>query len=309
MCSDNHWRQCLMKKYVCFIAIIMLPVFISGVGCKKNGTEYNPNPLVLNFESIRVSVFGSSGSSVDLNVTGGTKPYPYIWSNGKITEDIRNRIAGAYLVTVTGENTETITDSTVFLQPNETGTVTDIDGNLYQTVKIGNQWWMAENLRVTRDSRGNPISSYVYNNDERMALTYGRLYTWQAMMNGSSSPGAQGISPDGWHIPSIDEWQILIDFLGGNAVAGGKMKEPGTEHWRSPNAGATNSSGLTLVASGSYVVSQNRFCDLKAGAHILTSSSDGDFGIFVAVASHSSDIGSDLISKTDIGFSVRCVKN
>jgi uncharacterized protein (TIGR02145 family) len=168
---------------------------------------------------------------------------------------------------------------------------------------------MAENLRVTRDSRGNPISSYVYNNDERMALTYGRLYTWQAMMNGSSSPGAQGIAPDGWHIPSIDEWQILIDFLGGNAVAGGKMKEPGTEHWRSPNAGATNSSGLTLVASGSYVVSQNRFCDLKAGAHILTSSSDGDFGIFVAVASHSSDIGSDLISKTDIGFSVRCVKN
>ena len=298
-----------MKKYVYLIAIIMLPIFISEVGCKKNGTEYNPDPLVFNLEPIRVGVYGGSDGSINLNVTGGTRPYQYLWSNGEVTENIRNLIAGAYLVTVADKNAETIKDSTVFMQPNETGTIADIDGNLYQTVKIGNQWWMAENLRVTHDSQGNPISSYVYNNDERMALTYGRLYTWQAMMNGSSSPGTQGIAPDGWHIPSIDEWQILIDFLGGNVVAGGKMKEPGTEHWSSPNAGATNSSGLTLVASGSYVVSQNRFCDLKAGAHILTSSSDGDFGIFVAVASHSSDIGSDLISKTDIGFSVRCVKN
>jgi len=101
----------------------------------------------------------------------------------------------------------------------------------------------------------------------------------------------------------------LIDYLGGNEVAGGKMKEPGTEHWSLPNAGATNSSGLTLVASGSYVVSQNRYCDLKAGAHILTSSSDGANGIFVAVASHSPDIGQATISKTDIAFSVRCIKN
>ena len=87
------------------------------------------------------------------------------------------------------------------------------------------------------------------------------------------------------------------------------MKEMGDKHWRSPNIGATNSSGLTLVASGSYVVSQHRYCDLKAGAHILTSSSEGDLGIFVAVAGHSPDIGSATISKHDVAFSVRCVKN
>jgi uncharacterized protein (TIGR02145 family) len=191
----------------------------------------------------------------------------------------------------------------------ETGTVTDVHGNVYKTVKIGDQWWMAENLRVTRDAQGNAIQSYVYNEDESMASVYGRLYTWQAMMNGSTSPSAQGIAPDGWHIPSLDEWQTLIDYLGGNEVAGGKMKEKGNEHWRSPNVGATNSSGLTLVASGSYVVSQNRYCDLKAGAHILTSSSDGDFGLFVAVAGHSPDIGSAPISKHEVAFSVRCVKN
>jgi uncharacterized protein (TIGR02145 family) len=191
----------------------------------------------------------------------------------------------------------------------ETGTVTDVDGNVYKTVKIGGQWWMAENLRVTKDPEGNPIRSFVYNNDDRMASTYGRLYTWQAMMNGSSSPETQGIAPAGWHIPSLEEWQTLIDYLGGSEVAGGKMKETGLEHWAAPNAGATNSSGLTLVAAGSYVVSQNRYCDLKAGAHILTSSSEGDFGIFVAVATHSADIGSSSIPKADIAFSVRCVKN
>ena len=187
--------------------------------------------------------------------------------------------------------------------------IVDVDGNIYTTLKIGDQWWMAENLRVTRAPDGSSITSYAYNNDENMAPVYGRLYTWQAMMNGSTDPGAQGIAPPGWHIPSIDEWQILIDYLGGNEIAGGKMKEPGTEHWGSPNTGATNSSGLTLVAGGSYVISQNRFCDLNAGAHILTSSSEAANGIFVAVAAHSPEIGSATISKTDIAFSVRCIKD
>jgi len=191
----------------------------------------------------------------------------------------------------------------------EQGQVTDVDGNVYKTVKIGNQWWMAENLRVTKDPDGNSITSYVYDNNESMALTYGRLYTWQVMMNGSSNPGSRGIAPDGWHIPSIDEWQILTDYLGRDEVAGGKMKEQGTEHWDLPNADATNSSGLTLVASGSYVVSQNRYCDLKGGAHILTSSSDWDLGVFIAVDKNSGNIGNATIPKTDIAFSVRCVKN
>jgi uncharacterized protein (TIGR02145 family) len=199
-------------------------------------------------------------------------------------------------------------DTSLIDSPMEWGQVVDRDGNVYRTVKIGPQWWMAENLRVTKAPDGSPITSYAYNNDEDMALVYGRLYTWQTMMNGSTDRGAQGISPAGWHIPSLEEWQVLTDSLGGNEIAGGKMKEPGTEHWGSPNVGATNSSGLTLVASGSYVISQDRFCDLKAGAHILTSSSEDDSGIFVAVASHSANIGSALISKTDIAFSVRCVK-
>jgi uncharacterized protein (TIGR02145 family) len=79
---------------------------------------------------------------------------------------------------------------------------------------------MAENLKVTRDPRGNAIASYVYNDDDSMAPVYGRLYTWEAMINGSTSPGAQRIAPDGWHMPFLDEWQTLIDYLGGEEVAG-----------------------------------------------------------------------------------------
>ena len=85
--------------------------------------------------------------------------------------------------------------------------------------------------------------------------TYGRLYTWDALMNGSSSSstnpsGVQGVCPTDWHVPSHAEWAELIDYLGGTSVAGGKMKETGTVYWNSPNAGATNESGFTALPGG-----------------------------------------------------------
>jgi len=140
-----------------------------------------------------------------------------------------------------------------------TGTVTDIDGNTYQTVRIGDQWWMAENLKVTHYRNGNPIpietadipwrnlttGAYCnYNNDVNNVAVYGRLYNWYAVND------VRNIAPEGWHVPSDAEWQTLVDYLGGNAIAGGKMKETGTTHWNSPNTGATNESGFTARAGG-----------------------------------------------------------
>ena len=135
------------------------------------------------------------------------------------------------------------------------GTVTDFDGNVYQTVQIGNQVWMAENLKSTHYSDGSPISSLAYNNDEASAATYGRLYTPEAFMRGaagsSANPsGVPGAAPSGWHIPSPAEWQKLITTLGGVAIAGGKMKEGGTTHWLSPNSGATNESLFAALPAG-----------------------------------------------------------
>jgi len=120
----------------------------------------------------------------------------------------------------------------------EIGSVKDIDGNVYKTVKIGEQWWMAENLKVKHDPQGNPITSYVYRNVEENEDIYGRLYKWNDAMNGSSNARSQGIAPDGWHIPSNSEWKELINHIGGKSEAGGKLKESGEEHWQSPNSGA-----------------------------------------------------------------------
>ena len=139
----------------------------------------------------------------------------------------------------------------------EFDTITDArDGQEYRIVKIGEQWWMAENLRATHYADGTPITiiesetewdslestakAYCwYNNDSSTnAKTYGALYTWTGAMNGSASSnlnpsGVQGVCPIGWHIPANDEWTTLVTYLGGGSVAGGKMKSTGTDLWRS----------------------------------------------------------------------------
>lgn len=139
------------------------------------------------------------------------------------------------------------------------GTVTDIDGNTYQTIKIGNQWWMAENLKVIHYSNGEAIPNETgndawiglangaycaYNNDNGNVSTYGLLYNWYAVDD------SRNIAPAGWHVPTDEEWQTLVDYLGGNSVAGGELKEEGTTHWDSPNTGATNESGFSALPGG-----------------------------------------------------------
>jgi uncharacterized protein (TIGR02145 family) len=137
--------------------------------------------------------------------------------------------------------------------------VTDYVGNVYQTVLIGNQCWMMENLKVTHYRNGTFITNVIdnaewqnlstgaycsYNNDPTNVAVYGLLYNWYAVDN------THNIAPVGWHVPTDDEWQDLIDYLGGYEIAGGKMKETGTMHWQSPNTGATNASGFTALPGG-----------------------------------------------------------
>lgn len=129
-------------------------------------------------------------------------------------------------------------------------TAVDYDGNTYGVVHIGNQFWMAENLKTTHSANGASVSNLIYNNDVNNLDVYGRLYTWSNAMSGSN--GNQGICPNGWHIPTDAEFQELIDYLGGDAVAGGKLKEAGINHWITPNTGATNSSGFDGLPAGFY---------------------------------------------------------
>jgi uncharacterized protein (TIGR02145 family) len=135
-------------------------------------------------------------------------------------------------------------------------TVTDIDGNVYNTVTIGAQVWMKENLHVTKYRNGEAIPTttadiaaeatpkyqWAYGGDINNAAVYGRLYTWYAATD------SRGLCPTGWHVPTNAEWTTLTDYLGTDP--GGKMKEAGTAHWTTPNTGADNSSGFTALPGG-----------------------------------------------------------
>jgi len=121
-------------------------------------------------------------------------------------------------------------------QGGTTGTVTDIDGNVYHTVTIGNQEWMAENLAY-EPSSGN---YWAYDNDNSNVETYGYLYDWETALD---------VCPTSWHLPSDAEWSTLTTYLGGESVAGGKLKEIGITHWK-PNTAATNETGFTALPGG-----------------------------------------------------------
>jgi uncharacterized protein (TIGR02145 family) len=204
----------------------------------------------------------------------------------------------------------------------KSGTLTDIDGNKYRTVKIGTQWWMAENLQVTKYSNGDTIpykldhsagstvfqgAYYNYNNDTKNVVTYGRLYNWYALNDNRK------ITPEGWHVPSDHEWQVLIDFLGGNAIAGGEIKESGFAHWSSPNTGATNSSGFSALPGGYYIY--GGFLGLGIIAHLWSSTEDPCMASdthfcahFWSLVNESSSIGFFWEIKRN-GYSVRLIKD
>jgi uncharacterized protein (TIGR02145 family) len=148
-----------------------------------------------------------------------------------------------------------------------TPTVKDIDGNTYNTVQIGTQCWTKENLRVTKysdgtviplDESGGPVGNgtgqtwssrttgarTVYGHSAGNLATYGYLYNWYAAID------KKGLCPSGWHVPFDGEWTTLITYLGGDRIAGGKMKSIGTTYWESPNTEVTNEGGFSVLPGG-----------------------------------------------------------
>ncbi|OVE79382.1 hypothetical protein BVY01_02735 [bacterium I07] len=198
-----------------------------------------------------------------------------------------------------------------------TSTLTDVDGNVYKTVKIGNQVWMAENLKVTHYRNGDPIAHVTrtsswqdlstgaycnYDNSASNVSTYGCLYNWYAVND------SRKIAPAGWHVPTDAEWQTLVDYLGGSGVAGGKMKESGTLHWKSPNTGATNASGFSALPGG-YRTNDGSFYYIGIGAFFWSSTEDdGNYAWNRGLIYTGSEVYRSIYHK-HYGFSVRCVRD
>lgn len=190
------------------------------------------------------------------------------------------------------------------------GTVTDYDGNVYETVEIGTQTWLKQNLRSLHYADGSPIDeAYAYDDDESYVPDYGRLYTWDAVMGTgkNTSAKAQGVCPDGWHVPSEAEAETLQDFLGGHMVAGGKMKETGFTYWEDPNTGATNESGFSARGAGNMSSNGNYF-NLKVTFKMWTSTENGSQSIRMLIMNNSANTAFGTKPKT-MGFSVRCIKD
>lgn len=160
------------------------------------------------------------------------------------------------------------------------GKFTDVrDSKQYSWVLIGDQTWMAENLNISIiiDPRNgqitnNAIQALCYDDDEVNCTAFGGLYSWEVIDQYISDEGVKCICPVGWHLPTDSEWQVLIDYLGGDKVAGGSLKEAGITHWDKPNTGATNSSGFSALASGLFSTSLGGFINKGGACHFWTSS-------------------------------------
>jgi uncharacterized protein (TIGR02145 family) len=254
----------------------------------------------------------SGTEKASINSTGLITALDNGTSTARATANDGSGVYGTLMITITNQS---VPGTGIIFNPNLTyGSVSDIDGNLYKTIQIGTQTWMAENLKylpsVNPSSSGSQSSAryYVYgyqgtNVSEAKVTanyqTYGVLYNLPAALNGC---------PTGWHLPTSTELAALTTYLGGESVAGGKLKEINTGHWTAPNTGATNESGYTALPSGVRLI-DGTFSALGTDCHYWSSSP----------VNTSTNWGRDLIYNNanfppndfnkDHGLSVRCIKD
>jgi len=231
-------------------------------------------------------------------------------------------------------NTDQVTTVQMEWQENvDRGTVTDIDGNVYVTIKIGDQWWTAQNLIVTRYRNGDPIPEVtnpyewedlrtgarcIYDNDPSNAAIYGFFYNWHAVNDD------RGLAPEGWHVPTEEDWKQLEislgvspsltdewGFRGGDE--GAKMKtigarEIGTGLWPFPNDGATNETCFSALPSGWRIYTGAYYSFGDAAAFWSSTEHDNRRAWSRSLNYRISSIFRSFGFK-ERGFSIRCVKD
>jgi len=197
--------------------------------------------------------------------------------------------------------------------------IKDIDGNTYKTINLGSQQWMAENLKVTKYNDATLIPC-VNNFDEWFNLStgawraeykkyepnksqYGNLYNWY-VMNGNKN-----VCPQGWHVPGKEEWEILIEYLGGKKVAGGKLKEEGTSNWMEPNKNATNTSLFSALPGGYFDYGRGFSSFKNLGYYWSSDEYSSQQAYYLELGSLFDNSITELkIDKRD-GLSIRCIKD
>ncbi|MBK7629084.1 MAG: DUF1566 domain-containing protein [Bacteroidales bacterium] len=269
-----------------------------GSSVVSRGVCWNlsPAPTINNFKSTDGSGIGNFASNIT-TLNANTTYYVRAYATNSAGTAYGNEISFTTL-------------------PATGGTVTDIDGNTYNTVIIGTQTWMRENLKTTRYSDGIAISNVTDNsawslltsgaycwwvNDQATyKATYGALYNYYAIDN-------KNLCPIGWHVPTHSEWTTLTSYLGGESIAGSKLKETGNTHWMSYNTDATNESGFTAIPGG-YRVTDGNFMNLGAIGYWWSSTDFSGSSSWGRLILHiNTMVSSNYFNKVS-GFSVRCLQ-
>lgn len=195
------------------------------------------------------------------------------------------------------------------------GTMADQDGNNYKTRIIGSQTWMAENLKTTKfndgtyipivndaktwNSLSGPACSWQSHNPD-YKVKYGVLYNWYTVES-------KKLCPKGWHVPTDEEWTQLVDYMGGEMVAGGKLKETGFRHWLSPNSGATDEEAFRALPGGSYNLADTLFLNLREMGYWWTAAATTkDLALSRLIYNTNERIDKSFSPKKS-GLSVRCM--
>ena len=264
-----------------------------------------------------------------LIVTGILSVFSYSCKKDNVTSIAKDNVTSVTKDSVTSIAKMDTIGHIVFNPDKIYGTIIDIDGNVYKTITIGTQIWMAENLGTTHLSNGDPIPNVIdnteweslstpgyswYNNDESTyKSTYGALYNWYTVKT-------DNLCPTGWHVPSNDEWNTLITYLGGEISSGVKVIETGNTHWLRTLSGVTNETGFTALPGGFRSISNDFRGFVSLGYFGLwwtTTDYTPPFdALVVQVPSYDDSsvevhwgLEASFAAKKFGGASVRCVKN
>jgi len=338
------------KIFILLIAVLVSGVMITScsddsVSSEDDGGNQNQNSIIADAVSLKENQEFIAGDPISISVDQDKVP-------GTVTE-VKFAFDGLLLATVNNHpfsttiNTDGVSEGThdvkitvmfdarqveeltisvaIKKSPVIEGTVTDVDGNKYKTIQIGAQIWMMENLRVSHYRNGDEIQNVTddatwnsltegalcdYDNTEDSLLVYGKLYNQYAIKD------PRGLAPEGWHISTREEFDDLIDFLGGSDYAAGRMKEVGNVHWHDgtydSNEG-TNESGFLALPAG-WRIANGSFSNINKNAYFWTdhqyNSYSGDVnGWYRSLYMHENEIPDESFAHSYLGMSVRCVKN
>jgi uncharacterized protein (TIGR02145 family) len=326
-----------MKSTIKTATFILLLSLIYIVSCKKK-----PDPPIITTIPVTEISYKTALSGGDVTSQGGD----YVTGRGISWDSLANPEIVVNGWTIEQGTLGTYESMLVELSPNTTyyvrayaknltgigygsdvsfttkkyGSVTDVDGNIYETADIGTQVWMAENLKTTKYQNGDLIGTTTpitldisdqitpkyhwdnYDGTESNVQTYGKLYTWYAVTDN------RGVCPDGWHIPTEVDLEELTTFLGGINEAGSKLKESGISHWISPRILATNESGFSALPGSDRDIHGNFQLNGFSSKFWTSQELDETKSIFWSLSGNNNAVANANTDKGN-GLSVRCVKD